>query len=181
VKNFIFIKKNAVSKQKCENIIDILNISKLNPASSEMIKNFYDGMSVDVYKSEWKEDLFNCILEYKNQHKFLDSIYHCEWKVQAGCNYQKYKPRQTYSLEHCEQGGQDHDKRRMLVWSIYCNTINKGGETYFPQQDTSIYPEQGTIAIWPAAWTHSHYGKPAPKEYKYIVTGWANYLEPSNK
>ena len=26
-----------------------------------------------IRKSEWKEDLFNCILEYKDRHKFLDS------------------------------------------------------------------------------------------------------------
>ena len=175
--SFIFIKKNAVSKQKCENIVDILNTAKLNPGQAERIKDFYSGLSVDVYKSEWKEDLFNCILEYKDRHKFLDSENLCQWHIQDGCNYQKYKPGQHYSAEHSEQGGQEQDSRRMIAWTIYCNTINKGGETYFPQQDTSIYPEQGTLAIWPAAWTHSHYGKPAPEEYKYIVTGWANYVK----
>ena len=132
MKSFIFIKKNAVSQQKCKNIIDILNTVKLNPGNSERIKNFYSGMPVDVYQSEWKDDLFNCIIEYKKQHKFLDSENLCQRQLQ---------------------------------------------ETCFPQQDTSVYPEQGTLAIWPAAWTHSHYGKPAPEEYKYIVTGWANYVQ----
>jgi len=71
VKSFIFIKKNAVSQQKCKNIIDILNTVKLNPGNSERIKNFYSGMPVDVYQSEWKDDLFNCIIEYiKNNINF---------------------------------------------------------------------------------------------------------------
>ena len=28
------------------------------------------------------------------------------------------------------------------------------------------------MMFWPAYWTHPHKGIPAPKETKYIVTGW---------
>tara|TARA_R100001369_G_scaffold84650_1_gene117648 strand:+ start:3472 stop:4008 length:537 start_codon:yes stop_codon:yes gene_type:complete len=173
--DFIFVKKNALSKKKCQSIIDVLDTAVLKPGNSEGTKNFYSGTHADVYKSEWSEDLFKCMLEYKDQHKFLDNKHLCRWNIIPNCNYQKYKPRQSYAAEHCEHGGKEYESRRMIVWSIYCNTIKEGGETYFPQQDVNIHPEQGTIAIWPASWTHSHYGKPALKEYKYIVTGWANY------
>ena len=83
-------------------------------------------MPVDVYQSEWKDDLFNCIIEYKKQHKFLDSENLCQWHIQETCNYQKYKPGQHYSAEHSEHGGKKYDNRRMIAWTIYCNTINKG-------------------------------------------------------
>ena len=128
--NFIFVKKNALSKKKCQGIIDVLDTAVLKPGNSEGTKNFYRGTHADVYKSEWSEDLFKCMLEYKDQHKFLDNEHLCRWNIIPNCNYQKY---------------------------------------------VNIHPEQGTIAIWPASWTHSHYGKPAFKEHKYIVTGWANY------
>ena len=57
---------------------------------------------------------------------------------------------------------------------FYCNTIKKGGGTYFPQQDITVQPQAGTFVIWPAAWTHSHLGVKAPNENKYIVTGWCS-------
>ena len=33
-------------------------------------------------------------------------------------------------------------------------------------------PKKGLTVIWPAIWTHTHKGLPAPKELKYICTGW---------
>ena len=175
--NYIYVKKKAVSREKCENIINTINSTKLKPANSKNTKDFYNGTYANVYEQEWSEDLFNCMLEYKKQNTLLDSKNLCQWKIQIFCNYQKYNPNQHYKEEHCEHGGTEAEARRMLVWMFYCNTIKEGGGTYFPQQDITLNPEQGTIAIWPASWTHSHYGLVAPKEYKYIVTGWANYIK----
>ena len=100
-----------------------------------------------------------------------------EWRIQSACNYQKYELGQNYKLEHCEQGATESDCRRMLVWMVYLNTIKVGGETCFPQQNIELKPKQGTIIIWPAAWTHSHYGKPALDEHKYIITGWGSHVK----
>lgn len=172
---YIFVKKKGLKKESCKKIIDEINDLERYESLFKQKKNYYNGTSVNVYEQFWSKDLFDCILKYKKKHKFLDNKEHAGWIVNPECNYQKYKPNQCYKSEHCEQGGNESDARRMLVWMIYCNTIKKGGETFFPQQDLSIKPEQGTIVIWPANWTHSHYGKPAPKENKYIITGWASY------
>ena len=45
------------------------------------------------------------------------------------------------------------------------------------QQNIELKPKQGTIVIWPAAWTHSHYGKPVLDEHKYIITGWGSHVK----
>ena len=116
------------------------------------------------------------MIEYKRQHPFLDGGM-AEWRIQSACNYQKYELGQNYKLEHCEQGATESDCRRMLVWMVYLNTIKVGGETCFPQQNIELKPKQGTIVIWPAAWTHSHYGKPALDEHKYIITGWGSHVK----
>lgn len=175
--NFIFVKKNAVNKEKCESIIKFINSAQLKPATSEVTKDFYNGTYANVYEQNWSEDLFNCMLEYKKINKFLDNKNLPQWRIDTFCNYQKYNPKQHYKEEHCEHGGKEFESRRMIVWMFYCNTIKKGGGTYFPQQDISLKPQQGTLAIWPAAWTHSHYGKVALKEHKYIVTGWASFIK----
>ena len=68
-----------------------------------------------------------------------------------------------------EHGGSDYDCRRVLGWMIYLNDCDGG--TRWPQQRFTTKPRQGDLYIWPAGWTHSHYGLPSKQE-KYILTGW---------
>ena len=58
---------------------------------------------------------------------------------------------------------------------IFLNTIKKGGGTKFLFQETIVKPKAGDFYIWPAYWTHLHQGVNAPKETKYIITGWIEY------
>ena len=60
---------------------------------------------------------------------------------------------------------------------FYLNDIEEGGGTHFPQQDITLKPKQGDLHIFPAQWTHVHHGIVAPREDKYIVTGWINAIE----
>ena len=88
---------------------------------------------------------------------------------------QKTVPMQGYHAWHC-----DSDKiansRRMMVSTLYLNTVEKGGETEFLYQSMRVTPEQGTLALWPAYWTHPHRGNPPLEGEKYIMNGWLEYL-----
>ena len=44
-------------------------------------------------------------------------------------------------------------------------------------QKVIIKPRAGDFYIWPAGWTHMHRGINAPKEIKYIITGWYVYRD----
>ena len=175
--NFIKIKPKAVPDNFCEEIVNLLNTEELKRPKTPSLSNFYRGVKRNIYECPWRKYLFDTIIEYKEEHPFLDSMHNARWKIDSICNYQKYEPAQYYASEHCEQGRMEYDMRRMLVWMFYCNTVQEGGETFFPQQDINVKPEKGTLVIWPAAWTHSHRGKTALKEDKYIVTGWASYIK----
>ena len=76
--------------------------------------------------------------------------------------------------EHMEHGSSFHDCRRMLAWMFYLNDIKKEGGTRWPQQNFTSRPRAGDLYIWPAGWTHSHHGLPAPKETKYLMSGWCS-------
>ena len=99
-------------------------------------------------------------------------------------NIQKYNPGQYYDSwsdteyweGHCEQQ-RSGSVSRVLGWMFYLNDIKKGGGTRWPQQRFTSKPRAGDLYIWPAGWTHSHYGIPAPKEIKYIITGWCSWNE----
>jgi hypothetical protein len=61
---------------------------------------------------------------------------------------------------------------RRFVVQAYLNTINEGGETEFLYQNKRIKAVQGTIIIFPAAYTHVHRGNPPIGQDKYILTTW---------
>ena len=56
----------------------------------------------------------------------------------------------------------------------YLNDIKIDGGTCWPQQNFVSIHRKGDLYIWPAGWTHSHYGIPAPKESKYFMSGWCS-------
>ena len=61
--------------------------------------------------------------------------------------------------------------KRMLAWMIYLNDIKYKGGTCWPQQHYTSKPRAGDLYVWPANWTHSHYGVSAPKEIKILKNG----------
>lgn len=99
-----------------------------------------------------------------------------EWSMLPPFNIQKYEPGYCYRPLHIEEGGPRKGKLiRNLAFVTYLNDIEEGGETEFPYQNAMIKPEKGLTTIFPAGWTHPHRGYPAPKETKYIITGWSSY------
>ena len=58
---------------------------------------------------------------------------------------------------------------------IYLNDVHDGGGTHFPQYDYTPKARTGSIALWPAGWTHMHRGQVSNTEKKYILTGWYHY------
>ncbi len=88
---------------------------------------------------------------------------------------QKTMPSQGYHVWHVEHGqGRENDKR-ILVYSIYLNTVEEGGETEFLYQSQRVKPVKGRIVIWPAGFPYVHRGNPPLSGEKYIVTSWINY------
>jgi len=55
---------------------------------------------------------------------------------------------------------------------LYLNTVTDKGETVFPYQKVKTLPVKGDLIIWPAEFTHPHYGVISPTQEKYIATGW---------
>ena len=94
--------------------------------------------------------------------------------IEADFNMQKFEPNEGFKQWHTETVS-DRNSYRQIVWSIYLNTINEKGGTEFKFQNHKCAAEQGKLVMWPAGWTHFHKSEVAPKETKYIITGWYQY------
>ena len=166
---YIYIKRKSLNKDQCKSIIDFFERCK-------KIENNrgYIGVHTNLNIPQnlfIKSILLENIKNYIKKHKFLNSLY-TYWGVTPQFNIQKYFPGHSYMMEHMEHGKSEEDCRRLLAWMVYLNDVKNKGGTRWPQQNFTSKPREGDLYIWPAGWTHSHHGIPAPNETKYIITGW---------
>jgi hypothetical protein len=64
---------------------------------------------------------------------------------------------------------------RKLLWMFYLNDVEEGGETEFYHQQLVTKPNQGSLVIAPAGFTHTHRGNMPKSNDKYIFTSWVLY------
>jgi len=92
------------------------------------------------------------------------------------CNCLKFQATSDkggYHIWHSEDSG--NEMRRVLTFLLYLNTLpeSSNGETEFLFQRTRVRPEENTLVIWPAHFTHPHRGNPVYGEHiKYVLTSW---------
>ena len=191
---YIFCKRKLIDKRACDHLITLFE--KSNPQYHPLHDyHVIHPKTTDVKYSFLRLVLETAILEYCLKHPFLGRRPkgvspkgdEGSWDIDKSFNIQKYDPGHFYDSTHvtpnveywdghCEHGGSEVDCRRMLGWMIYLNDIKHKGGTCWPQQKFTAKPRAGDFYVWPAAWTHSHYGIVAPKETKYIVTGWCSFF-----
>ena len=185
---YIFRKRKSLSARDCEYIINLFE-------KSNSVYDIHDYYSIHPYLKDIKYNFLHSFLhsgmvEYCEKHSYLGARYLKSWDIDDGFNIQKYDPGHYYDshcdveyyMGHCEhgidpkEGENSKTLRRILAWMFYLNDIKNKGGTCWPQQNFTSKPRAGDLYIWPAGWTHSHYGIPAPTETKYIITGWCSFL-----
>lgn len=110
--------------------------------------------------------------QYIKKYNILEDI---KIEVDDRFNIQHYKSKQHFKKFHFESSGSKH-RKRILTWMVYLNDVPNGGHTVFPYYNYTIQPIKGHILIWPAEFTHTHFGDTVIDE-KYIATGWFNLLD----
>ena len=123
---------------------------------------------------EYFNHLNKCFLDYKGQFPFLKTFAN---KTSIGpFNIQKYSSGDHFSQLHCERTSMS-TLHRLFAWMTYLNDVDDedGGTTDFEYYNIKVKPECGKTLIWPAEWTHAHYGSVLKKNEKYIITGWIDF------
>jgi|TARA_B100001245_G_C22890623_1_gene428897 hypothetical protein len=119
-----------------------------------------------VWKSYAKfEEVYGTGLNSIGAHKLSTSI-----------KIQRYAPTQGYHVWHPDVTC-NNNSGRILVCLLYLNTIKEGGETEFLYQKMRVPAVQGTLVLFPTAWTHLHRGNPPFSGNKYIINTWLQFIE----
>lgn len=96
-------------------------------------------------------------------------------------NLQRYtKGKGGYHHWHSEHYPHPNDPaqrslHRVLLWLIYLNDIESGGETEFFYQQTKIKPTTGSLILAPCSFTHTHRGHVPESSDKYVLASWMMY------
>ena len=126
--------------------------------------------------SRYCEELNLATKKYYEKYEYLNMT--SRWGIVENLNIQYYKPGDAFFKFHTERTtGKFPASVRHLVFMTYLNDVFEGGGTEFYYQKSCYLARKGTTLIWPVDWTHVHRGVPAPKEEKYIITGWFSFTD----
>jgi hypothetical protein len=188
IKDFVGIFKNAYTKEFCESVINHYESmaasghgmtrfesngeSKILKDDTQLFADDIDYMPLRIVTRQFNELFWGKFFPvYEQEYSSLkDSARHSNYAFKV----QKTKIGGGYHIWHYESGGRECSNR-LLTWTLYLNDVKEGGETEFLYQHMRVKPEQGTLVIWPAAFTHTHRGNPPLSNEKYIVTGWTEF------
>ena len=185
--DFFGIYDNALTKKECQ-----ILINQFEKSSKKEGKSFKDGdlsvnpsqkKCIEVDDSSFSNKsvisriinarLRECIDDYKKEYPSMNKFI-AQWVIDNGYNFQKYETEDDgFKAWHTEAGGAPVSNR-VLAWMFYLNDAKCGTE--FINYPT-VKAKMGRCVIWPAAWTHTHRGVIPNKGLKYMVTGWASYVE----
>ena len=189
MENFIHIYQNAYNAEYCNEVIDFFECAR----AAGFCKT---RKEIESIPRHLKDDEALCFpdLEVSRNFKYAGTLVNKFLDPFVSKFYDDYvsnysvlanEPQQTvYGLKiqkTCVGGGyhmwhaENTTKKtaaRLSVFTLYLNTIEDGGETEFLYYRLRVKPEQGTLVIWPAGFTHAHRGNPPLTNTKYILTGW---------
>ena len=135
--------------------------------------NSLDDKDYEIFIKYFKH-LNECFSDYKEQFPFLKTFIK---KIGIGpFNIQKYSSGDHFSKLHSERTSVS-TLHRLFAWMTYLNDVKEddGGTTDFDYYKIKVKPERGKTLIWPAEWTHAHYGSVLKKGEKFIITGWIDF------
>jgi len=162
--------KKVLNRQKTENNVkktikqdDFTYIS--DTKGHNMPKDFGGRSTIDLL---W-EGIQSCFDCYVDEYSTLKDVNISATKI---IKLQKTEPGAGYHVWHHEQAN-DQMSNRSLVYAVYLNTITEAGETEFLYQKLRIPPQENSVLIFPASYTHVHRGNVVHGNLsKYIATGW---------
>ena len=189
VEDFIGVFDNFIPKKECKDLIDTFdnhqkmmktytrlsteNRGNHSKKDAALDVNPYNDDKL-IFHNEIKTTIINFDMALKEYIRQTDiNEFHSDFMYTV-MKIQKTLPKEGYHVWHTEWGGGMgvEGLQRGLVFSIYLNDVEEGGETEFLFFSKRVQPKTGRIVIWPAHFPYVHRGNPPLSGEKYILTSW---------
>ena len=185
--NFIGVYDNYITPQECNKAIKLFEAQNkfnktMNRQSFEQTsvlqkqdqQYFANAGNIEVWHSELKALMinFDMALKHYNEHTGAAHAFDTNDFHYTTLKIQKTLPTEGYHMWHIEHNKGFENEARALVFSVYLNDVEEGGETEFLHFSKRVKPKTGRIVIWPASFPYLHRGNPPLSGEKYILTSW---------
>ena len=182
ITDFISVYEDAVSVEYCEKFIAYIDhyvehgIIIKEPFDSDhkdhSTINFHNDANYDMLSGDNLPLTFlPMVKEYVDDYLDRYSLLKHEVMLMFDVKAKKIPIGGGFHRWHYENGGLQVSPRKLVV-QLYLNTVEEGGETEFLYINKRVKAKQGTLIIFPAAFTHTHRGNPPIGQDKYILTTW---------
>ena len=191
ITDFIAVYEDAVSVEYCEKFIGYIDhyvehgIIIKEPFDSDhkdhSTINFHNDARYDMLSGDNLPLTFlPMVKEYVDDYLDRYSLLKHEVMLMFDVKAKKIPIGGGFHRWHYENGGLQVSPRKLVV-KLYLNTVEEGGETEFLYINKRVKAKQGTLIIFPAAFTHTHRGNPPIGQDKYILTTWVVSQDNANR
>ena len=179
--DFISVYDDVYSPEECQSLMDYIDLLEertilVDEGENEkhLVEHYSSNLALHYDLPAWgwisrniSPNLKTCVQHYLDTFSVLnrERYFFLDFKVKkipAGGGFHNW---------HYEDCGVE-ESRRVLVVQIYLNDDFEGGETEYLYFNKRIKPKAGSVAIYPAAFTHTHRGNPPINGTKYIIGTW---------
>ncbi len=180
---YYFIKRDVLSKETCQQIIDMFEESEQHEGEIIIGIDYSTKKTreVNIIGTKWEEIdniissiLATSIFEYAKNLEITVNNNHILKELNknitdTGYQIQKYIKGDGFYKWHNDFTIASEKSCRIVTFIFYLNDVEEGGETYF--YNGKIKPETGKLLLFPATWTYNHKGNMPISNDKYIITG----------
>lgn len=186
ITNFIGVYDNYILPEECNKAIQLFEnqnkfnntVNRIKSENASILKKqdkqfFMNCNNIDIWWEELKPIILNFDLALKHylENTGAKGIFDHDLNYTT-LKIQKTIPTEGYHVWHIEHQRGFNNEARALVFSIYLNDVEEGGETEFLHFSKRVKPKTGRIVIWPAGFPYVHRGNSPLSGEKYIITSW---------
>jgi len=187
IKNFIGVYDNYITPHECKTAIKLFedqtkfkktinrqDFEKASVLDKQDQQYFPNESNIEIWHEQLKPMLFNfdMALKHYETKTGVRQAFDIENFNYTSLKIQKTLPTEGYHVWHIEHQRGFYNEARALVFTIYLNDVEEGGETEFLHFSKRVKPKTGRIVIWPASFPYVHRGNPPLSGEKYILTSW---------
>ncbi len=179
--NNIRIYDNAMSPEDCKKIIELFETNKDQIQAFNTGRKEYSEIDIDKFETPWSETKEKFISMMKtHMNKFMKDV-----KIQINdfppiidmenIRIKKYLPNDKDEFKIHVDVLRSLLSKRFLVYILYLNDVEEGGETHLPKLNIKVKPKEGRLLMFPPFWTHPHAGLKPIKGTKYVIMSYLHY------
>ncbi|MAL47069.1 MAG: hypothetical protein CME98_24100 [Hyphomonas sp.] len=159
---------------KFKKTLDRITFEYSSPVQKKDSQLFINHNNIEVWHSDLKNIVHNFDVACRHyiRNTGIADAYGLKEFHYTSMKLQKTLPGEGYHVWHVEHNERYDTLPRVLVWSVYLNDVEEGGETEFLHFSKRVKPKAGRIVIWPAGFPYLHRGNPPLCGEKYLLTSW---------